>query len=80
MVPHAVRSLRSLRLLDFLADRFGRDVRPGKGRGISIYREGGRIFTLGHHRRNDEVSSLAVKQLLKRLGISPHEWLEAVYS
>jgi len=78
-VPPIVRSLRSLRLPDFLADRFGRDVRPGKGSEISVYSEGGRIFTLGRHRRHNEVSLLIVKQLRKRLMISPHEWLEAVY-
>ena len=66
-------------MLNFLADRFGCEIRPGKGSEVTVYRAGGRIFTLGRHRRNDEVSSLIVKLLLKRLGISPQEWLKAVY-
>ena len=73
-----IRPLRSLRLLKFLSDRFGCEVRQGKGSEITVYREGGRIFTLGRHKRNDEVHSIVVKMLLKRLGIGRVEWLQAV--
>jgi hypothetical protein len=66
-------------LLNFLADRFGCEVRQGKGSEVTVYRPGGRIFTLGHHRSNDEISSVVVKRLLKQLGIDPEEWLRAVY-
>jgi hypothetical protein len=66
-------------LLNFLASRFGCEVRTGKGSEVKVYRPGSRIFTLGHHGSNDEVSSLVVTHMLKRLGIGPQEWLRAVY-
>jgi hypothetical protein len=74
-----IRPLRTLRLLNFLENQFRCEVRPGKGSEVVVHREGGRIFTLGHHRRNAEVSAPVVKLLLKRLGIGPAEWLRAVY-
>jgi HicA toxin of bacterial toxin-antitoxin, len=66
-------------LLNFLADCFRCDVRQGKGSEVTVYRPGGRTFTLGHHGTNDEVSTVMVKRLLKRLGIDVEEWLQAVY-
>jgi hypothetical protein len=66
-------------LLNFLADCFGCEVRQGKGSEVTVYRQGGRIFTLGHHGSNDEVSSVMVKRLLKRLEIGLVEWRLFVY-
>jgi hypothetical protein len=76
--PRRIRPLRSRRLLTFLEKRFGCEVRPGKGSEVTVYRPGGRIFTLGHHGSNDEVSSVVVAHLLKRLAIGLDEWRLAV--
>ena len=74
-----IRPLRSRRLLNLLANFFGCEVRPGKGSEVTVYRPGGRIYILGHHGSNDEVSSVVVTRLLKRLEIGRQEWLRAVY-
>ena len=74
-----IRPLRFQRLRNFLENRFGCEVQSGKGSEVKVYRGGSRIFILGHHGSNDEVHSVVVKQLLKRLDIRPQEWLQAVY-
>lgn len=70
-----IRPLQSNRLLTLLADRFGCEVRQGKGSEVTVYREGGRKFTLGHHGRCVEVRPVQLRRLLGRLGISPADWL-----
>lgn len=70
-----IRQLRSTRLLTVLADRFGCEVRQGKGSEVTVFREGGRKFTLGHHGRCVEVHPVVLRRMLGRLGISPGEWL-----
>lgn len=72
-----IRPLRSTRLLALLADRFGCEVRQGKGSEVTVYREGGRKFTLGHHGRCVEVRAAVLRRLLRRVGISPADWLHA---
>jgi hypothetical protein len=74
-----VRPLRSQSLLRMLERKLGCEVRQGKGSEITIFREGGRIFTLGHHKQNDYVRPDHVKRILARVGISVEEWLGAVY-
>jgi hypothetical protein len=80
--PRATQRIRPLRfrqLRNFLEKRFGCEVRPGKGSEVTFYRPGGRIFTLSHHGSNDEVPSVVVTHLLKRLAIGLDEWRLAVY-
>jgi hypothetical protein len=73
------RRLRTARLLTILERKLGCEVRQGKGSEVAVYRPGGRIFVLGHHGPNPEVSWPVVRRLLGRLAIPPAEWLRAVY-
>lgn len=74
---HRRMSLRFTRLVSLLEDGLGCEVRSGKGSEVTIYREGGSIFTLGHHKRNDRVAWRQIRRLLKRVGIGLREWLDA---
>ena len=75
-----IRSVRLQRLLSLLSDRFGCEVRQGHGSEITVYRRGGRKWTLGCHKRDAHVPSEVVANLLKRVGIGLDEWLDVVYS
>jgi len=74
-----VRAVRCQRLLTLLETRFGCEVRQGKGSEVTVYRQGGKKFTLGHHTPNPLVPSLVVGRLLKRLGVGLPEWLGVVF-
>jgi hypothetical protein len=77
--PRRVRPpLRAARLLGVL-ERLGCEVRQGKGSEVTVFRAGGRQFTLGHHGQNPEVRWPVVKRLLSRVGVAPGEWSRAVY-
>ena len=78
-VSYHVPQLRSQRLFNVLHDKLGCEVRSGKGSEVTLFRPGGRKFIVGHHKRNDTVHSIVVKNMLKRLKIGPQEWLTAVY-
>lgn len=69
--------VRTTQLLAML-QRLGCEVRPGKGSEISLYRPGGKIWTLGHHKRNAQVGWAYVRRILKRLAIPVDEWLAIV--
>ncbi len=69
-----VPAVRMETLLTTLERRFSCDVSPGKGSEITVYRFGGRKFTLGHHARNTHVPAHVVRALLKAVGISVGEW------
>lgn len=75
---HHVASLRSQRLFRILQEKLGCEVRPGKGSEICVYREGGHIFKLGHHKSNDYVGAGWIRRLLRRVGITMQEWAEAL--
>ena len=70
-------AMRSERLLATLRT-LGCEVRSGKGSEITIYRAGGHVFTLGHHRRNAHVGWAQIRRLLKRVEIPVEEWLDTV--
>jgi hypothetical protein len=72
------RPLRLPRLLGVLETQLGCEVQPGKGSEITVYRPGGKKFTLGRHQTHYTVPWPVVKQVLKRLNIGPEEWLDAV--
>lgn len=73
----SLRGVRSRQLFALLRDRLGCEVRQGKGSEVVLFRPGGRIFCLGHHKANAFVPSQVVGNILKRLGISPFEWVQA---
>ncbi len=74
-----VPKLRSQRLFKLLHSKLGCEVKSGKGSEITVFRPGGRKFVIGHHKRNDTVHSIVVKNMLNRLNIGPQEWFTAVY-
>ena len=73
-----LRPVRRPALLRMLEQKLGCEIQRGKGSEVTIFRPGGRKFILGGHPRNTEVSGLAVKALLQRVGITPVEWFAVV--
>jgi hypothetical protein len=45
---------------------------------VKVYRAGGRIYVLRHHKADFDVHPTLLRQCLKQLGIAPAEWLEVV--
>ena len=71
-----LRPLRLEKLLLILANRFGCEVRTGKGDETVVFRPGGRIFRFG---RPKQIQPELMKQVLQRLGIPLRDWLSMVY-
>lgn len=71
---HRIPAVRMQMLLRLLERRFSCEVAAGKGSEVTVYRPGGRKFTLGHHTRNTHVPAHVVRALLKAVGISVTEW------
>lgn len=71
---HRIPAVRMQSLLHVLERRFACEVAAGKGSEVTVYRPGGRKFTLGHHTRNTHVPAHVVRALLKAVGISVTEW------
>jgi hypothetical protein len=69
--------LRLQRVLRLFENRLGCEISPGKGSEVNVYRPGGKIYTLGAHKRNREVHPLTVRRMLKILGIPIREFHEA---
>jgi hypothetical protein len=76
--PAAFRAVRVQKLCTVLADSLGCEVRQGKGSEIVIFRCCGHHFRLGHHKRNSYVPTPVIKNLLKHVGVSFDEWLNAI--
>ncbi|KIG16399.1 hypothetical protein DB30_04566 [Enhygromyxa salina] len=72
-------SPRMSQLLTRLERDFDCRVRAGKGSEISIYRPGGRIFTLGRHKRNDRIRWPHVRQILRTLTIDEADWVASIW-
>lgn len=75
--PVEGRTLPAVRmetLLGLLERRFQCEVSAAKGSEVTVYRPGGRKFTLGRHARNRHVPAHLVRALLKAVGISVTEW------
>ena len=70
-----IKPLRLQQLLSVLERKLGCEVRPGKGSEITVYRRGGRKFSLGRHHADYVVPLVTIKQLLRNIGVKPHEWL-----
>ena len=71
---HRIPAVRMQVLLRLLERRFSCEVGAGKGSEVTVYRPGGRKFTLGHHTRNTHVPAHLIRALLKAVGISVTEW------
>lgn len=71
---HRIPAVRMEVLLRLLERSFGCEVSVGKGSEVTVYRPGGRKFTLGHHTRNRHVPAHLVRALLKAVGIAVTEW------
>jgi len=69
-----VPAVRMQSLLYMLERRFSCEVATGKGSEVTVFRPGGRKFTLGHHTRNTHVPAHVVRSLLKAVGISVTDW------
>lgn len=71
--------LRLQRLLIVLQEDLGCEVSQGKGSEIRVYRPGGRIYVLGHHKADYAVPVPVVRALLSRVGIGAREWIAACH-
>jgi len=69
-----IPAVRMQSLLHMLERRFACEVESGKGSEVTVYRSGGRKFTLGHHTRNTHVPAHVIRALLKAVGITVMEW------
>jgi hypothetical protein len=73
-------SLRLSRLLSILEGRFGCTSRQGKGSELVLYREGSLQAVVGRHKTNPQLSAMGIRRILKKLGITVSEWLDATCS
>ncbi len=75
-----VQHMKSKSFFKILIEKFDCKINQGKGSEINISRiaNGGRIFRLGHHGKEVEISSLKISQILSRLNIDKQDWLEAI--
>jgi hypothetical protein len=60
---------------NFMKKAFDCQVENGKGSEMKIWRNGTKIFTLGRHKKDQQIPSFLIKKILKRLDISKDEWL-----
>jgi hypothetical protein len=78
--PHRrLAQLRFKTLISHLRKSFACDYSDGKGSEVKVFRNGTKLFTLGHHGQNPEVSALTIRRLLRRLEISEGDWLSSIY-
>ena len=73
-----VPAVRTITLLALLERMFGVEVKRGKGSEITVYRVGGRKYTLPNHKRNMHFPSHIVRAMLRALGIGAAEFRAAV--
>ncbi len=78
--PLSGRVIRSLRFntLVRVLKSLGCEISPGKGSEVKVFREGGKIYSLPHHKRNDHYPPFIIKKLLRRLDISLAQWAGAL--
>ncbi|MEM5529665.1 hypothetical protein WN093_12640 [Gammaproteobacteria bacterium AS21] len=73
-----IPKVRQNRLFVWLQDQLKCQILSGKGSEIKIFYPGGRIYTLGKHKPNPEVSTWKIKEILKRVGINESIWIPLV--
>jgi len=71
---HRIPAVRMQSLLRLLERRFSWEAAAGKESEVTVYRPGGRKFTLGRHTRNTHVPAHVVRALLKAVGITVTKW------
>lgn len=76
--PTSVPAVRAVTLFTLLERVFSVEVKRGKGSEITVYRSGGRKYTLPGHKRNVHFPSHVVRAMLRALGIGAREFREAV--
>ncbi|MBI3468885.1 MAG: hypothetical protein HY000_38260 [Planctomycetes bacterium] len=54
------------------------EVEYGKGSEVTVYRPGGRKCLIAHHKRNPEIPSFKVKQLLSRLRVPVEDFVRRI--
>ena len=70
----SIRHMKSSYFFRILTEKLGCIVTQGKGSEKNLFRNGGRIYRLGHHGREREIHSRQISDILKRLNISLLEW------
>jgi hypothetical protein len=73
-----IPKVRQNRLFLWLTDHLGCQIFCGKGSEVKIFRPGGRIYILGKHKPNPEVSPWKIKEILKRACIEEDLWIPLV--
>lgn len=73
------RRVRGVRFSRFArtVEQLGCEIRAGKGSEVLVFRPGYKIARLGHHTRNPEVSPIAIRIALRRLGLSLNDFVSA---
>ncbi|NRB38349.1 MAG: hypothetical protein HRU20_07750 [Pseudomonadales bacterium] len=61
-----------------LLESLGCEVRSGKGSEITIYKYGGKHYTMGHHKRDEYVHPPTIINILKTLNICPRDFILSI--
>jgi hypothetical protein len=73
-----VPSMTMSAFFKFMKTEFHCNVEEGKGSEMKIWRVGHNIYTLGRHKKDPQIHSFLIKKIIKRLGITRSQWLEAL--
>lgn len=69
-----IPQLRYSRFKNFMADQFNCTFESGKGSEIKVQRQGSKIYTLGHHKKDPLMPTWIIKNILRRLEIENSEF------
>ena len=75
---HRVPKVRAHTLLLLMERHFGCEVKSSKGSEVTVYRPGGKKFTLGGKHRSRYMPSVVIGQMLRWLGIPASEFVAVV--
>ncbi|PRM98009.1 hypothetical protein CJ667_04180, partial [Aliarcobacter cryaerophilus] len=70
-------TIKQSRLLIILKS-IGCEIREGKGSEISIYKFGGKHYTMGHHKKDEYIYPPTIINILKTLNISPKDFMQCL--
>lgn len=70
--------IRQAQLFLWLEQYLGCKILSGKGSEVKIYKPNARIYTLGKHKKDPQVSTWLIKEILKRVGIDEYVWIPLV--
>jgi len=74
LIKSLIPKVRQNRLFAWLENQLGCKILSGKGSEIKVYYPGGKIYTLGKHKPDPDVSPWKVREILKRVGIEETVW------